>query len=427
MKKQLLEIKEQIFNNKKVIENYFFMTLLLILNSLFGLLIYPYLIRTLGKESYGVYVFATSIANYFICFIGFGFELYGVRKIAENPFSNTIRSEVLSTVFTAKLYLELLSLLIFITLLKTTLILQQNPTIYWVSFSTTLVNILFPTWYFQGVQKMKVVTYIQVVFKLLSLPFIFYYVRTTNDLLIFTIIMAGSSLAGAIYAFAHLFFIEQIHLNLVPFSKVFTYIRESQYFFYANFLNIIKTQSLNLIVGARFGMSDLAIFDLAAKIVQIPMVLLTSINGALFPKVIANFNVHSLKRILRLEQLIGFLAILSVILLGKVGIWILGGETMFMAYPIAIILSCTILAFLQTGCYCSLILIPKKLDHHILKNLAISTLSLLVYMLIGLSFTNHILILPISLALSSFTEVYYLRLVIQKKHLLANESNPIRN
>jgi len=64
-------IWNSIKNNKKIIENYFFMTLILILNSLFALLIYPYLIRALGKESYGIYIFGTSIANYFICFIGF--------------------------------------------------------------------------------------------------------------------------------------------------------------------------------------------------------------------------------------------------------------------------------------------------------------------------------------------------------------------
>ena len=63
---------------------------------MFGLLIYPYLIKTLGTDSYGIFLFATTIANYFICFVGFGFDMYGLRMIAENPFSlsNKIRSIV---------------------------------------------------------------------------------------------------------------------------------------------------------------------------------------------------------------------------------------------------------------------------------------------------------------------------------------------
>ena len=87
MRNHLQEFKKIFINNKKIAENYFFMTLLLVLNSFFGLLIYPYLIRTLGAESYGVYIFASTVVNYFICFIGFGFDMYGVRLIAENPFS----------------------------------------------------------------------------------------------------------------------------------------------------------------------------------------------------------------------------------------------------------------------------------------------------------------------------------------------------
>ena len=42
----LNSLKIKIINNKKVIENYFFMTVLQILNSLFYLIIYPFLIRT---------------------------------------------------------------------------------------------------------------------------------------------------------------------------------------------------------------------------------------------------------------------------------------------------------------------------------------------------------------------------------------------
>lgn len=422
MKSNIILLLKIIKNNKKVIENYFFMTLILILNSLFALLLYPYLIRTLGKESYGIYVFGTSIVNYFICFIGFGFDLYGVREIAKNPFSKSNVSRVISVILTAKLYLEALSLLVFVVLFYRMPILQENGMVYWICFSTTLVNILFPIWYFQGIQKMRVVTYIQLVFKLLSLPFIFYFVRSNEDIVVFSFIMSVSTLLGALYAFIHLFWIEKLTLKIYGTKQVWQFIKESQYFFYANFLNIIKTQSLNLIIGARFGMADLAIYDLAFKVIQVPMILLTNINNALFPKIMDSFNILTIKRVIKIEYVIGFSSIISVILLGKFAINLLGGETMLQAYPIAIILSFTILTFLQTGCYCALIIIPKKLDHYVLKNLIVSIVSLLGYLVIGLLITNNnILVLPISLTLSAFTEVIYLQTVIHRKKLLVNE------
>ena len=70
-------------NNKIILENYLFMTVLQALNSLFYLLIYPYLITTLGIEGYGLYVFAMSITNYFISLVSFGFDYPAVKEIAQ--------------------------------------------------------------------------------------------------------------------------------------------------------------------------------------------------------------------------------------------------------------------------------------------------------------------------------------------------------
>lgn len=407
-------LKQSFLSNKKVIENYFFMTVILLLNSMFGLLIYPYLIKTLGTESYGIFLFATTIANYFICFVGFGFDMYGLRKIAENPSSIKNKSEVLSNVFTTKIYLEILSIIFFITLILLFPNLRENIWVYIICFTTTLVNIFFPTWYFQGIQKMRVVTYIQLLFKLLSLPFIFTFVRTPDDILVFSIIMTTSSLLGAFYAFIHLFIFEGIKIRIVAINRVKAYVVESQYFFYTNFLNIMKAQTLNLIVGIHFGMRDLAIYDLGAKIVQVPFLLTSSINGALFPKIVLNFNIQFLKKILFFERIVGVLCILSIVFFGKFAIEILGNETMMDAYPIAVILSFTIFAFLQTGCYINLILIPKKKDIYVLKDLIISFVSLLIFILIGSLFSSNILILPISLSLSALIEILYLKIITKK-------------
>lgn len=407
-------LKQSFLSNKKVIENYFFMTVILLLNSMFGLLIYPFLIKTLGTESYGIFLFATTIANYFICFVGFGFDMYGLRKIAENPSSIKNKSEVLSNVFTTKIYLEILSIIFFITLILLFPNLRENIWVYIICFTTTLVNIFFPTWYFQGIQKMRVVTYIQLLFKLLSLPFIFTFVRTPDDILVFSIIMTTSSLLGAFYAFIHLFIFEGIKIRIVAINRVKTYIVESQYFFYTNFLNIMKAQTLNLIVGIHFGMRDLAIYDLGAKIVQVPFLLTSSINGALFPKIVLNFNIQLLKKILFFERIVGVLCILSIVFFGKLAIKILGNDTMMDAYPIAVILSFTIFAFLQTGCYITLILIPKKKDIYVLKDLIISFVSLVIFILIGSLFSSNILILPISLSLSALIEILYLKTITKK-------------
>lgn len=414
MRNHLQEFKKIFINNKKIAENYFFMTLLLVLNSFFGLLIYPYLIRTLGAESYGVYIFASTVVNYFICFIGFGFDMYGVRLIAENPFSIKKKSNVLSIIFTTKLYLEIVSIILAVLVSFVFPILRTYFWVYIVCFANTLLNVFFPTWYFQGVQKMRVVSYIQLIFKLLSLPFIFIFIKKPDDILLFAIIMTASSLLGALYAFIHLLVFEKLKISLVPIKHTLVYIKESQYFFYTNFLNMMKIQTINLIIGTRYSMTDLALYDLANRIVSIPLMLITNINSALFPKVVSNFNVPLIKKILMTERIIGILAVLTVVVFGKIAIQILGGETMEGSYWIAVILSFTIFAFLQTSCYIGLILIPNRKDSYVLKDLILSFTTLFTLIVLGMLLSKNILVLPLAFSLAALAELLYLRNVSKK-------------
>ena len=317
MRNHLQEFKKIFINNKKIAENYFFMTLLLVLNSFFGLLIYPYLIRTLGAESYGIYIFASTVVNYFICFIGFGFDMYGVRLIAENPFSIKKKSNVLSIIFTTKLYLEIVSIIL-----------------------AVLVSFVFPI------------------------------LRT------------------------------YFWVYIVCFSNTF--------------LNMMKIQTINLIIGTRYSMTDLALYDLANRIVSIPLMLITNINSALFPKVVSNFNVPLIKKILMTERIIGILAVLTVVIFGKIAIQILGGEAMEGSYWIAVILSFTIFAFLQTSCYIGLILIPNRKDSYVLKDLILSFTTLFTLIVLGMLLSKNILALPLAFSLAALAELLYLRNVSKK-------------
>lgn len=415
MNKNIVLIKEIILRNKKIIENYFFMTLLIFLNATFSLLLYPYLIRTLGASSYGIYIFITTVVNYFIVFISFGFDLLGTRKIALHKDSIEQKSDIVSSIFSVKIALFLFSSIIAVCIYLVSPLLQNHKWIYITCFLNTLTNILFPIWYFQGIQKMKVVTLTQLTFKLLTLPFIFYFIKKPNDLLLFSTITNLSILFSSIFAFAYLLIVEKISLKIVSFKKIRDYIKEAFYFFSSIFLTALHSYTLNLIIGLRWGMTDLAIYDLATKIVQIPTMLVASINDALFPRMVANFNVQSLKKIIKIERIIGITVVALIITFGKLAVNLLGSEGMYMAYPIAIILSFRLYATLQVACYTSLTLIPNHLDSYILKDLLIVTLELFICLAIGFALSNSIFIIPISMTLIVFFEIVYLKYITNKK------------
>ncbi|TOJ61674.1 oligosaccharide flippase family protein, partial [Vibrio parahaemolyticus] len=69
---------------KRLIENFFSLSLLKLCNLILPLVTLPYLIKTLSVGTYGVIVMSLSIAMYFQTLIEYGFNLSATRDIARN-------------------------------------------------------------------------------------------------------------------------------------------------------------------------------------------------------------------------------------------------------------------------------------------------------------------------------------------------------
>jgi len=412
-------IKSLLYNNKKVVENYFFMTILQILNSLFYLLIYPYLIRVLGAENYGLYVFAFSIVTYFITFINFGFDLPGVKKVAQNLQNPNVKKEVLSSVFTAKIYLEIISLVLFSSIVFLVPYMRANWFLFFICFVQTLTNILFPQWYFQGIQRMRVVTYIQLGFKMLSLPFIFLLVKQHDDLLLYAFIVSFFSLLGALTAYLIIRYKENLSISFVSFANVKKYVKEALPFFATNGMNVVKQQSAVVILGGFFSMKDVALYDLAMKIFTVPTVLVASINGALFPKIVRLKNLATtIKKIIKIENIVGIAIIVFLITTGNFVIRLMGGPDMSGAFPLLVILSFGIFGQLTVGAIGYFIFIPTGNSAYVAKNQLVAFVVFFIFALTGVLVSNSIWVVPLALTLSGISELIYSQMIVKKKKLL---------
>ena len=281
-----------------------------------------------------------------------------------------------------------------------------------------MINILFPVWYFQALQRMKVVTGIQLLFKLLSLPFMFCMIEEPDDVNVYAVIVLLSNLLGAGVAFMLIRYKDGVRLRRVSFPALRGCYKEAFPFFLSNGMNVIKQQSANIVIGSFFGMGEVALYDLANKIFTIPTILTASINGAVFPKLILNLKKGSIKKVLRLETLLGIGIILFLIVFGKYVIILLGGENMLGAYPILIILSCNVMTPLLVGCYCYFLFLPNGLSHVITKNQMVALFAFIFAIVVGLLITRNILVLPSAMLFSGLSELVYSNVVIKKCKLL---------
>ena len=91
-----MEIKKLITNNKKIIENFSYLTIFQVFTLLSPIITYPYLIRVVGLEMYKMVIFAQTIVTYFSLLINFGFNISGPKDVALSKNDHHLLSEYVS-------------------------------------------------------------------------------------------------------------------------------------------------------------------------------------------------------------------------------------------------------------------------------------------------------------------------------------------
>jgi len=401
----------------KIFENYASMTFIQGTNVIIGLLLYPYLIRVLGKEAYGSYVVAVSVIAFLLLFVAFGFNLPALKQISLNQNNLEKRQEIISFVFTAKSILFLFATIILGLLMFFVPFIGENYLLYLIVFTTVIADILFPMWYFQGMQKMKVVTFIQVGVKILCIPFIFVFVRATDDLLILASIFSFMGITSAIITVFYLKIKEKIVLRFVKIGKLRILFKESLPLFWTNLMITAKLEGVVLIIRFFISVGDVAIYDLARKIINMLQLVTQYINIALFPKAVTATK-ELVKKIIFYEFWFGIIAILVLTLLGYPLILLLGGSTMTAAYPLMLILSITLITWMIVNCYISFVFVPKGHYNYVLGNQVSAVISFAVLVTVGLLLSKSIFLVVIAMALSSFFELFYCQILIKKEKML---------
>jgi len=192
----------------------------------------------------------------------------------------------------------------------------------------------------------------------------------------------------------------------------------AQPFFYSSIAGSIKEYSIPIIIGSFFGMREVAIYDLANKIIIIPRTLFMSVNAAIFPKLIVNIRNTVVKKIILIEALVSSLVVVFIIIFGKLIVKVMGGSEMLNSYYLAIFLSITVISWLVVGAFINFVFIPNNRNYFITANQIIAMLSFFILCIGGLLLFPNILVFGVAMALSGLIEIGYCIYVSKKNSLL---------
>jgi PST family polysaccharide transporter len=124
------------------------------------------------------------------------------------------------------------------------------------------------------------------------------------------------------------------------------------------------------------------------------------------------------KKVIKWETLIGITVISGVVIFGRWIILLLGGSLMLDSYPLAIVLSVTVLVWLVVGSYISFIFVPNNRYYFVTQNQFVAFGTFFMFCIPGVLIFHNIFVVVIALSLSGLCEIIYCNYLINKHKLL---------
>jgi PST family polysaccharide transporter len=183
--------------DRRVLSNFFSLSIVQFANYLAPLIILPYLFRVLGPAKYGLTELARAVSVYFLILTDYGFSLSATQEISIHRDDPERVSEVFSCVLVLKSLLVLVSALVLTLLVWTVPRLRAEWAVYFLAFGNVLGMWLFPIWLFQGLERMKYIPLLNVTAKLLVIVAVFVFIHDPGDYLYAPLLQsAGTILIG---------------------------------------------------------------------------------------------------------------------------------------------------------------------------------------------------------------------------------------
>lgn len=319
------------------------------LNYIIPFITFPYVVRVLGPEKFGLVNFASAFVAYFNLITDYGFNLSATRDIAINKDDKVRISEIVCAVFLIKLILFFISLMIFSSVLISFEKFRSDPAIYLVNLTTLLGLTFTPVWFFLGVEKMKLITIPTLIVRSATTALVFLLIKSATDYIIYALLNGIGFILIGIIALIIMRFNIGIRFVVPELKEIRYQAKESGILFISTFSISLYTISNTFILGLFAPLNVVGYFAGADKIRAAVQNLLAPLTQAIYPHISRLFleskpeALSYLRRVFRTAGLFSASCSLLLFLLAKPIVFLILGNRYYNS-----ILVLRIIAFLPT-------------------------------------------------------------------------------
>lgn len=251
---------------------------------LFPVVTFPYAARVLLPEGIGTINFLNSIIGYLVLLTSLGIPLYAVKEIAKYRDNKLERDKITIEIIILSTVLCILGYIAVWLLAKHVPQIHKQASLFYILSLTIVFTSIGVNWFYQGIEDFKFITIRAIIIRTLVATALFIFVKNSSDLLIYGIIVVGSTVGNNFINFVHL----RRHIDITPIRmtdlEIGRHIRPTLAIFVLNLIISLYIQLNSIMLGFISGDEQVGYFAAGTKITHIGLTLIASIGTVLLPR-----------------------------------------------------------------------------------------------------------------------------------------------
>ena len=239
----------------------------------------PYVARVIGAEGIGIYSYSYSIAYYFVLFSMLGLANYGNRAIAQCNGNQEDLDSTFSSIFAVHFIVSLICLAAYEFYVFA---LCSEPFYAFIQTAYVLSGLFDISWFYFGIEKFKLTVLRSTVIKIINAACIFIFVHARQDLWIYCLIMALGMLANQVTLWLPLR--KFVRMRKSSFNTMKPHIKPMLVLFVPAIAVSLYKYMDKIMIGAMSSKVQLGFYENAEKMVNVPLMMITSFGTVMLPR-----------------------------------------------------------------------------------------------------------------------------------------------
>lgn len=268
---------------KKLIFNFLSYGSYQVITYLSYLITIPYIVRVVGKANFGIISMALALVSYMAIISEFGFSINGVQYIAQNQNNSIKKREIVTNIFALQLLLMLGSFILLFIIINSISQFQPYRNIFYFTFLIIPANITMALWFYIGMEKIKYLSVIILISKVLYIVLIFIFLIRAEDFYFVPLFNGIAALFAGLCSLYLILFKFKIYPPDFKSIKIIKYIK-SNWNIFLSFLSMNLYRNSNvLILGFLVTESSVGIYSGGEKIVIVLQSIFAPITQVIYP------------------------------------------------------------------------------------------------------------------------------------------------